>query len=359
MASVSLGAGIAIAGQQSTYAGGVGTPPAPAAEDVRCVSRCLDVRTVTETGRAEVLGKNLGSVTRVRFGGVRVEPRRVGDTFVRFDVPEGAGSGRPTVVDETGAESKSPVRLKVMPASEITETEGFAVRRAKPTHRKTFFKSRKPSRLEYLFEAEGPTDVRIDVLRGKNRKVVHSIVQRGRDPFKSHTARWGGLNPKGRVAGNGKYRFRVKQLAGGKGGGAGFQFYDHIFPIPAPHTYGDGLGAGRNHQGQDIFARCGVKVLAARGGRIKHRAYHSRAGYYIVIDGFKTGVDYAYMHLAKKGRPKLGSRVRTGQRIGFNSDTGNASGCHLHFEMWSAPGWYSGGSPMDATPHMRRWDSWS
>jgi murein DD-endopeptidase MepM/ murein hydrolase activator NlpD len=40
--------------------------------------------------------------------------------------------------------------------------------------------------------------------------------------------------------------------------------------------------------------------------------------------------------------------------------TGDATGCHLHFEEWSSPGWYEGGSFMKAvTRHLKKWDSWS
>ena len=35
--------------------------------------------------------------------------------------------------------------------------------------------------------------------------------------------------------------------------------------------------------------------------------------------------------------------------------TGNASTCHLHFEIWTAPGWYEGGSPRDPKPDLERW----
>ncbi|MET0750985.1 MAG: hypothetical protein ABWZ43_07970, partial [Solirubrobacterales bacterium] len=56
----------------------------------------------------------------------------------------------------------------------------------------------------------------------------------------------------------------------GGGGGVvattehGFGPADYSFPLSARHTYGDGFGAGRGHEGQDLFARCGSAVLAGR-----------------------------------------------------------------------------------------------
>ena len=44
------------------------------------------------------------------------------------------------------------------------------------------------------------------------------------------------------------------------------------------------------------------------------------------------------MHLAEPSPFQPGDRVYTGQRIGAVGDTGNARGCHLHFELWGAPG---------------------
>ena len=68
-----------------------------------------------------------------------------------------------------------------------------------------------------------------------------------------------------------------------------------------------------------------------------------RAGHYLVIDGDHTGYDYAYMHMRDATLVDQGDHVYTGQPIGFVGDTGRADGCHLHFEIWKAPGWYSGG----------------
>jgi murein DD-endopeptidase MepM/ murein hydrolase activator NlpD len=92
---------------------------------------------------------------------------------------------------------------------------------------------------------------------------------------------------------------------------------------------------------------------------VKFKQYHSAAGHYIVIDGDETTVDYAYMHLREAALVNQGDRVYTGQPIGFVGDTGRAHGCHLHFEMWKGPGWYSGGQPFDPLPQLQSWDKGS
>ena len=58
------------------------------------------------------------------------------------------------------------------------------------------------------------------------------------------------------------------------------------------------------------------------------------------------------MHLREAALVDQGDQVRTGQLIGYVGDTGRAAGCHLHFEVWTAPGWYSGGSPFDPLPNL-------
>lgn len=149
---------------------------------------------------------------------------------------------------------------------------------------------------------------------------------------------------------------------GGGGGGTSSSGDGHkyVFPLPARHTYGDGFGAGRNHQGQDVFSKCGKKLVAVRDGKIQTVARHSAAGHYVVLDVKGRGVDYAYMHLKNKAIPREGQRVKKGEKIGEVGDTGNASGCHLHFEKWSAPGYYEGGSPKaNVTRALKKWDKYS
>ena len=166
-------------------------------------------------------------------------------------------------------------------------------------------------------------------------------------------ANWDGITDEGEVAENGEYEFREP----GGGDSAAFEQYDHIFPINGKHTYGDGLGAGRNHQGQDVFADCDTKLVAARAGKVEMTDSHEAAGNYIVIDGKKTDADYVYMHLAEPALPAEGDKVKTGEAIGHVGETGNASGCHLHFEIWGSG--YQDGNPDDPEPQLKKWDDWS
>jgi murein DD-endopeptidase MepM/ murein hydrolase activator NlpD len=144
-----------------------------------------------------------------------------------------------------------------------------------------------------------------------------------------------------------------------------FQLYGFILPVRGPHDYGSAgarFGAprsGHTHQGQDVLADCGTPLVAARGGRVQYAGYEGSAGNYIVIDGKATGRDFVYMHLRSPALFKEGQTVHTGQRIGDVGETGDATGCHLHFEMWSPPGWYEGGAPFDPLPYLKKWDSYS
>jgi murein DD-endopeptidase MepM/ murein hydrolase activator NlpD len=108
-----------------------------------------------------------------------------------------------------------------------------------------------------------------------------------------------------------------------------------------------------------VFAACGERLYSAQAGNVKAVGHQARAaGHYLVVKGI-DGIDYVYMHLQYASWARRGSWVNAGTQIGRVGETGNASGCHLHFEMWSAPGWYSGGSPFDPLPYLLYWDSYS
>ncbi|MGZ5314877.1 MAG: M23 family metallopeptidase [Solirubrobacterales bacterium] len=137
------------------------------------------------------------------------------------------------------------------------------------------------------------------------------------------------------------------------------------FPVRGAHSFGDvnaHFGAGRSghsHQGQDIFAACGTTLVAPHGGLVEYRGYQGSAGNYLVIDGAGVKEDYVLMHLQAPAKVARGQEVSSGQFVGKVGDTGNASGCHLHFEIWKGKGWYSGGAPIDPYPTLLYWDSFS
>ena len=130
-----------------------------------------------------------------------------------------------------------------------------------------------------------------------------------------------------------------------------------IFPIRGRHDMGqsetNNFGGGRNHQGQDLFAACGTPLVAITSGVVQQKAYHSAAGHYVVLRT-KAGESFAYMHLDAASPLTHGQSVSTGDSVGRVGQTGRATGCHLHFEQWTAPGWYMGGSAIDPLPLLRR-----
>ena len=220
--------------------------------------------------------------------------------------------------------------------------------------------------LTFRFELAGrqTRKLLVKVVRVGNREVVRRFRLGAVKPGVRTRVRWDGHRAKRGYIPQGKYAF--KGFSAGQRASVGhgskstrFSFYAHRFPLLAHHSYGDGFGAGRGHQGQDIFARCGSRVVAVRAGRIQVRKFQAAAGYYVVVDGRRTGKDYVYMHMRKRGRPRQGSRVAAGEQIGIESDTGDARGCHLHFEIWTKPGWYEGGRAKSPTRALKRWDRWS
>jgi murein DD-endopeptidase MepM/ murein hydrolase activator NlpD len=185
----------------------------------------------------------------------------------------------------------------------------------------------------------------------------------------SRAVSWNGMTPTG-FAGDAVYRLKLgkSNTAGATASGQTqpFALHLHAFPVPGPHNFGGAdarFGAprsGHTHQGQDIPASCGQKEIVDETGDVKVNAFQaSGAGYYVVIHGRITGTDSVYMHLQRPSWAPAGTIVYAGQQIGRVGSTGDAEGCHLHFERWTAPGWFSGGAPYDPLPELLYWDSYS
>ena len=353
---------LASADEAGRSSGGAIAPVRPAVDSVTCEPTptvpCPSGGALARGGRVTIAGEELDAASRVVFMGrrgkrddVAVRPKEVEHDQLVAVVARRARSGRVMVVNRGGQRAASRKRVRVTTASARVGDSSPAT---------TFFYggSRKPT---FSFAVDQPGRVQVDLLREETGTVVESwdVDAVAGQP---NSVEW---NPAGKAPSNGRYRFRI---AGGAvtaraATADAFDFYDHIFPIRGRHDLGqsatNNFGGGRNHKGQDMFAACGTKLVAARGGKVEVSAYHEAAGNYVVIDGAGTSVDYVYMHMLSAPLVAKGERVRTGQAIGEVGESGRASGCHLHFEMWSGPGWYAGGEAFDPLPQLRAWDAYS
>ena len=132
------------------------------------------------------------------------------------------------------------------------------------------------------------------------------------------------------------------------------------FPIAGAWEWGGpdtGFGdRGGAHDGEDVMAACGTPIVAVASGRVVLVDNGGAAGHHVVMRARETGEHHVYMHLARRPRVDEGDAVRTRQALGAVGRTGNASACHLHFEIWSPPGWYRGRA-RDPRPDLEEWAS--
>jgi murein DD-endopeptidase MepM/ murein hydrolase activator NlpD len=122
--------------------------------------------------------------------------------------------------------------------------------------------------------------------------------------------------------------------------------------------WGSRLVDGRRfHDGLDLATFCGDRIRAAHSGTVlaAGRRFDDYVGwigdlepYYRRLDGKQAwaslpivvviddgnGYRSIYAHFSKV-TVKKGQRVKAGHVIGFEGDTGRASGCHLHYGIFS------------------------
>ena len=157
---------------------------------------------------------------------------------------------------------------------------------------------------------------------------------------------------------------RSSQASGGTSGGRtgtggagsvpigvvnGTTYIDAIVCPMNGSAYGDSWGAprsgGRSHEGVDMLAPMGTPIYAVVSGTVNFK--QNRLGGNAASLSGDNGNRYYYAHFA--GYEGVSRRVTQGEVIGYNGDTGNATGTpHLHFEVH--PG---GGLAVNPTPSVR------
>ena len=125
--------------------------------------------------------------------------------------------------------------------------------------------------------------------------------------------------------------------------------------LAKPYSYVDTWGAarsgGRSHQGTDVMAPYGAQVYAYTAGVVSRESTSTNGGLQLYLQG-DNGVEYFYAHLSHYAVP-AGTRVRAGQLIAYNGNTGNAqyTAPHVHFEVH--PGG-PGSAPVNPYAYVRR-----
>jgi murein DD-endopeptidase MepM/ murein hydrolase activator NlpD len=126
-----------------------------------------------------------------------------------------------------------------------------------------------------------------------------------------------------------------------------------------PSPWGEWIVRGQSvHDGVDLATFCGDKIVAAHDGTVlaagRHfdntlgwigdlRAYYARLDakklwttlpIVVVIDD-GNGYRSIYAHFGKI-TVRTGETVKAGELLGYEGRTGHASGCHLHYGLFSA-----------------------
>lgn len=363
----------------------------PKIKTVKCVASCVSGGRVQTGGKLRLRGAKLAGVSKIVFQGapgrsddVAVKVSPASDRALKVPVPFAAQSGRLEAYAGR-LHTSAPRAIKILPpAAPKPNAELSPVPGPTPTGAPALETATSRSLLaidqrggvtfSYRVSRVPAATVQITLVRIDNGSVVKTWSPQPPAAGQVGTVAWDGLSGRSPAPGA-RYAFRlVATAADGSAANSApagdtqrdaFDLHPAVFPVRGRHDFG-GSGArfgaarsGHTHQGQDVMAACGVPLVAARGGVVKAKQYQANAGYYLVIDGQGTDVDYAYMHLRAPSAYSVGDRVYTGDQVGVVGETGDAVGCHLHFEEWAGPGWYSGGKPFDPLADLKSWDAYS
>lgn len=127
-----------------------------------------------------------------------------------------------------------------------------------------------------------------------------------------------------------------------------------VYPVSKSLAWSDRRnwgGHGANwrswHTGTDFSLPCGTTVVAAHAGIVEIDSGQGWAGRWLVkVTKGRGQLTTWYAHMQSIA-VEAGDRVRAGQQIGAVGAEGNATGCHLHFEVHNRGGSIYGSDNVD------------
>jgi peptidoglycan LD-endopeptidase LytH len=192
---------------------------------------------------------------------------------------------------------------------------------------------------------------RAKALRDQARSAVGRL-EAGLEEAQALEARLVRLEQRRRAAATAATAAKVTPAPAPSGGGGGGGGSGSSCILERPYSYVDSWGAprsgGRSHQGTDVMAPHGARVFAFVNGVVSRESSSANGGIQLYLQG-DNGVEYFYAHLSGYA-VSTGARVRAGQLIAYNGQTGNAryTAPHVHFEVH--PG---GGGAVNPYPYLK------
>jgi murein DD-endopeptidase MepM/ murein hydrolase activator NlpD len=123
-----------------------------------------------------------------------------------------------------------------------------------------------------------------------------------------------------------------------------------VLPMAGEPRFGDGLDAGRGHEGVDLFAPAGTPLVAVDDAVVLETGSDGGRGNYVAIYDPRRDRTYSYLHMLAPAPVAPGQRVDTGEELGQLGCTGSCWGNHLHFELRAGRSPY--GAVLDPVPFV-------
>ena len=290
---------------------------------------------------------------------------------------QGARSGPVALVDLGGqalAALGRPARRGPAAAARHATAPPGCPRRSRPRSRepRTLFYGG-PQRAVFTYRALGssPMDLQVNLVRVTDNAVVRSWDQPAVAPGALNRVRWTGA-VKGRVPRVGKLRLRALAPAAPPRPACApprpsrpdaITVYDHMFPVRGAHDFGDAARPLRRRPRGPLAPGPGrlrrLRHAAGRGARRQGQVLRLPLRRRLLRRDRRQGHRRRQrLHAPARARRRAGRRPRL-HRPGDRRRSATPAtrvGCHLHFEEWTAPGWYDGGHPVDPLPDLKRWD---